>query len=123
LKLNARLQVFLRKLKTCSRGFAVAEFAVVLPAVIFLVSIFMWILSLCITQIQLVTAAGQIVRTVSRGGDARVIENSLPKGTTVRVSKDSEVFNVLVSNNQRLPFRIFSWSIKLHAESHALAET
>ena len=120
---TTRLQVFLRKLKTCSRGFAVAEFAVVLPAVICLVSIFIWILSLCITQIQLVTAAGQIARTVSRGGDAVAIEKSLPIGTTVSVLKDTEVINVLVSNKRKFPFRIFTWSIKLHANSHALVET
>ena len=48
-------------------GFATAEFAIVLPAVVFVLAFIMWVLSLFITQLQIQSASYSIARNIARG--------------------------------------------------------
>ena len=117
------LRDHIRLMWSRNHGYAVAEFAVMLPAVIFLMTILLWLLNLCFTQIQLETSAGTIARQLSRdGADAAVIEHLRVKETKVTTNQIGNVIEVKVSTIENFPIKQLNWSVHLVATSNILAE-
>lgn len=115
---------FKRKLKSHNHGFATAEFAIVLPAVVLITGIFMWILSLCITQIKLESAAHVIARQESRGTTANNIVNELKSGGfSTQVDRVGEFVEVTVEGSRKLLSGGINFTVNMRAKSVAVAET
>lgn len=98
------------------RGFATAEFAVVLPAVIFVGAIILWVLSLFITQLQIQSASYVIARNVARGQqESAFAHEHIPTEFRVQKTIQNNLVTVKVSVrksvlNQRIP-----WAVELSA--------
>jgi len=102
-------------------GFATAEFAVVLPAVIFIGSIFVWVLSLCVTQLQIESAAYWATRELIRGDKipARLID-ALPHNSTLREQRSGNILTVTVATKRTIRIPGIPWAVELkaHASGH-----
>lgn len=98
------------------RGFATAEFAVVLPAVIFIGAIILWVLSLFITQLQIQSASYVIARNVARDQqESSFAHEHIPTEFKVQKTIQNNLVTVKVSVrksvlNQRIP-----WAVELSA--------
>jgi len=98
------------------RGFATAEFAIVLPAVVLVGAMILWALSLFITQLQLQSASYSIAREIARGQtNVANLQEQLPSDFKVAkmISNDSVTVKIEVRKsilNQKLP-----WAIQLSA--------
>ena len=98
------------------RGFATAEFAIVLPAVVFVGAMLLWALSLFITQLEIQSASYSIARDISRGQlDSTIQESQLPADYNVHTTISNNFVTVKIDvrkslMNQRLP-----WGIELSA--------
>ena len=91
------------------RGFATAEFAMVLPAVFLMGVMILWVLSLFITQIQIQSASYLIARDVARNQmDIYDPQKQLPADFEVHKTITNNLVTVKVSVhksllNQRVP--------------------
>jgi len=98
------------------RGFATAEFAIVLPAVVLVGAMLLWVLSLFITQLEIQSASYSIARDISRGQIINAnLESQLPADYKVRKTITNNFVTVEIGvrkplMNQRLP-----WGIELSA--------
>jgi len=98
------------------RGFATAEFAMVLPAVVLVGAMILWALSLFITQLQLQSASYSIARQIARGEtNVANLQNQLPSDFKVQrvISNNSVTVKIAVRKsllNQQVP-----WAIQLSA--------
>ena len=119
-----RVQGLLRNFRPCTHGFAVAEFAIVIPAIIMIAVISLWLLSLCIRQVQLETAAGSIARELSRhNSNPEVINQLTPAETKLHTKFDGEFVVAELQATEQFPFRLFPLRIDLHACSRAIQES
>ena len=117
-----RLQAFVRKFMSCSRGYAVAEFAVTLPAILLTAFFCTWFLSLCVTQIQLETLAGSAAREISRG-NLHVKETSVwPVNVHMQITQHADVVTVSIEKLQLFPIKFLRLTTQLHASSTAKIE-
>jgi len=98
------------------RGFATAEFAIVLPAVVLVGAMLLWVLSLFITQLEIQSASYSIARDISRGQVASGnLGSHLPANYEVNKTITNNFVTVKINVqksllNQRLP-----WGIELSA--------
>lgn len=90
-----------RQLFADERGSITAEFALVLPAVIFTLALIIAGISVAALQISYITAAAQIARLDARGDDvlAQQIENQLPQHSTVIKQRDGQLLCVTVQGS------------------------
>jgi hypothetical protein len=99
-------------------GFATAEFAVVLPAVIFMGAVLIWALSLCVTQLQIESAAYSATRELIRGDKIPTsLLAALPPNSTISQEVSGDVLTVSVSARQTIGIPGMPWSVELQAHS------
>ena len=95
-----------------THGFAVAEFAMTIPALLIIVAMSVSLIGVTVTQIQLESAAALGARIIGRGDPfPDSFRNSLPEGTEVIVKPDVDVVEVTLKTVRKfsggfLPFRI-----------------
>ena len=112
-----------KRLVQRSQGFAVAEFAIVLPAVIFVAAMVISMLGITITQIQLESAAAHGARIVGRGDPIPdSYRNALPSNTTITTTPNGEIVEVTLHTNYSLGPSWFARHIELAASARARLE-
>ena len=81
-----------RQLVQRTHGYAVAEFAIVLPAILFVAAIVFSLIGITATQIQLESSAAMAARIIGRGDPLPdSYRNSLPVGTQIFARPDGDV--------------------------------
>ena len=106
-----------------THGYAVAEFAVVMPAILFVVAIVISIFGITTTQLQLESAAVMGARIIGRGDPLPdSYQNSLPFGTQILAIPEGEVVELVLSTTRNIGLPSISYSFKLTAKARALLE-
>jgi hypothetical protein len=106
-----------------AHGYAIAEFAIAIPALLFVLAISLSVVGLTITQIKLESAATLGARMVGRGDQIpESFLNSLPAGTEVVINSEIEVVEVKLTNLKEIGFKSFPLSVELTATSRARLE-
>lgn len=92
------------------RGMVTAEMAVLAPFGVAFALLLLWVVSLGLTQVQLVDAAREAARLVARGEPvahaSEVARRQAPPDATVRVSGRGGLVTVRVSARSRLPLPV-----------------
>lgn len=110
------------------RGMVTAETAVVLPFLAALTFLFLWMVSLGITQVKLVDTAREAARMTARGDQAEVVrdaaERMAPEGAQVEIDDDGGATTVVVEVDARPAVPILGHlpSIGLRAKSVTATE-
>ena len=108
-----------------SNGYAIAEFALAIPALLIVVAMSVSLVGLTITQIQLESAAALGARIVGRGDPIPdSFRNSLPDSTEIIIEPDAEVEVVqfTLKTTKNISFMLFPYRIDLTASSRARLE-
>lgn len=106
-----------------THGYAVAEFAIVLPAILFIVAIIFTLLGITTTQLQLESSAAMGARIIGRGDPLPdSYRNSLPLGTQIASRPDNEVVEVILTTTRNIGLPYFSYSLTLTAKARARLE-
>lgn len=106
-----------------SQGFAVAEFAIVLPAMALVAGLLMSMLGIVITQIQLESAAALGARIIGRGDPIPdSYRNALPSNTTITTTPNGEIVEVTLRANYNLGPSWLARHINLTASAQARLE-
>jgi len=108
-----------------SHGYAIAEFALAIPALLIVVAMSVSLVGLTVTQIQLESAAALGARIVGRGDPIPdSFRNSLPEGTEIVIEPDAEVEVVqfTLKTTKNISFMLFPYRIDLTASSRARLE-
>ena len=106
-----------------SHGYAIAELAIAIPALLFIVAISLSIIGLTVTQIKLESAAALGARMIGRGEPIpESFLSSLPTGTKVIVNNDNEVVDVKLVTRKEIGLEPASFQIELAANSRARLE-
>lgn len=105
------------------RGFATAEFAMVLPAVVLVGVMILWVLSLFITQIQIQSASYLIARDVARNQmNIYDPQKQLPADFEVHKTITNNFVTVKVRVHKSLLNQRVPWGVDLSAVSIAELE-
>lgn len=106
-----------------THGYAVAEFAVVIPAILFVVAIVISLFGITTTQLQLESAAVMGARILGRGDPLPdSYQNSLPIGTHVTAIPEGEVVEVVLTTTRNIRLPSISYSFTLTAKARARLE-
>lgn len=106
-----------------THGYAVAEFAVVLPAILFVVAIVLSLLGITTTQLQLESSAVMGARIIGRGDPLPdSYRNSLPFGTQILAIPEGEIVEVVLTTTRDIGFSFISYSFTLTAKARARLE-
>ena len=106
-----------------SHGYAVAEFAIVLPAAVFVVAMVLGVFSIATTQIQLESAAAHAARIVGRGDKLPdSYRNALPENTSVIVTSLGDTIEVSLQTDYTLGPTWLDRDIELRASARARLE-
>ena len=108
-----------------SHGYAIAEFALAIPALLIVVAMSVSLVGLTITQIQLESAAALGARIVGRGDPIPdSFRNSLPDSTEIIIEPDAEVEVVqfTLKTTKNIGLMLFPYRIDLSASSRARLE-
>ena len=106
-----------------THGYAVAEFAIVLPAIFFVVAIAISLLGITATQIQLESGAAMGARIIGRGDPLPdSFRESLPSGTQILAKPDGEVVEVILTTTRNMGLPFLSHSFTLTAKARARLE-
>ena len=106
-----------------THGYAVAEFAVVIPAILFVVAIVISLFGITTTQLQLESAAVMGARILGRGDPLPdSYRNSLPIGTHVTAIPEGEVVEVVLTTTRNIGLPSISYSFTLTAKARARLE-
>ncbi len=106
-----------------THGYAVAEFAVVIPAILFVVAIVISLFGITTTQLQLESAAVMGARILGRGDPLPdSYRNSLPIGTHVTAIPEGEVVEVVLTTTRNIGLPSISYSFTLMAKARARLE-
>ena len=106
-----------------THGYAVAEFAVVMPAILFVVAIVISLLGITTTQLQLESAAVMGARIVGRGDPLPdSYRNSLPLGTQILAIPEGEVVELVLTTTRNIGLPSISYSFTLTAKARARLE-
>ncbi len=106
-----------------THGYAVAEFAIVLPAILFVVAMAISLMGITATQIQLESSAALGARIIGRGDPLPdSYRNSLPAGTQILAKPDGDVVEVVLTTTQNLGLPFFAYSFTLTAKARARLE-
>ena len=108
-----------------SHGYAIAEFALAIPALLIVVAMSVSLVGLTITQIQLESAAALGARIVGRGDPIPdSFRNSLPDSTEIIIEPDAEVEVVqfTLKTTKNIGLMLIPYRIDLTASSRARLE-
>ena len=106
-----------------THGYAVAEFAVVMPAILFVVAIVISLFGITTTQLQLESAAVMGARILGRGDPLPdSYRNSLPIGTHVTAIPEGEVVEVVLTTTRNIGLPSISYSFTLTAKARSRLE-
>ena len=102
-------------------GYAVAEFAVVIPASISVLGVSLWLIGISLTKFELQNYANNAARLIARGEtpSAEFLAGA-PSGMELNVTENENQIKVLTQVMQTLP--IFNKQIQLTSEAIALSE-
>jgi len=106
-----------------THGYAVAEFAIVLPAVLFVVAIVISLFGITTTQLQLESGAVMGARIIGRGDPLpNSYRNSLPFGTQILAVPEGDVVEVVLTTTRDIGFPFISYTFTLTAKARARLE-
>lgn len=102
-------------------GYAVAEFAITLPALISVFAICLWSIGFGITKFQLESYTHSVARTLARGEQvSETAKENAPEKLQVNVSQNNGRIQVTTSVLKTLP--ILKKEIKLTSYAEAMSE-
>ena len=106
-----------------SHGYAVAEFAMVIPALLMVVAMSVSLIGLTVTQIKLESAAALGARIVGRGDPIPdSFRNALPEGTEIIVNPQNEVVEFTLKTSRNFDLAILTYPVELTASARARLE-
>ena len=108
-----------------SHGYAIAEFAMAIPALLIVVAMSVSLVGLTVTQIQLESSAALGARIVGRGDPIPdSYRNSLPEGTEIVIEPDAEaeVVQFTLKTTKNIGVMLFQYRIELMASARARLE-
>ncbi len=109
-----------RDFRTACAGFAVVEFVVVLPALLFFSYLAVWLIGLGVLQLQLHNDAVTAVRFIARGDSLpRELKPDFDVNRIMTVRLNNQMVHVDMAKRRKLP--IVNRDIEIHA--HAVART
>jgi len=112
-----------RQLVQRTHGYAVAEFAIVLPAILFVASIIFTLIGITTTQIQLESSAVMAARIIGRGDPLPdSYRNSLPVGTQIFAKPNGDVVEVILTTTRSIGLPLLSHDFTLTATAWARLE-
>jgi len=112
-----------RQLVQRTHGYAVAEFAIVLPAILFIASIIFTLIGITTTQIQLESSAVMAARIIGRGDPLPdSYRNSLPVGTQIFAKPNGDVVEVILTTTRSIGLPLLSHDFTLTATAWARLE-
>lgn len=112
-----------RHLVQRTHGYAIAEFAMALPALLIVVAMSISLISVTVTQIKLESAAALGARIVGRGDPIPdSFRNSLPEGTEIIVKPEIEVVEVTLKTTRNFGLAFFPYELELSASARARLE-
>ena len=108
-----------------SHGYAIAEFAMAIPALLIVVAMSVSLVGLTVTQIQLESSAALGARIIGRGDPIPdSYRNSLPEGTEIVIEPDAEaeVVQFTLKTTKNIGVMLFQYRIELIASARARLE-
>ena len=106
-----------------THGYAIAEFALAIPALLIIVSMAVSLIGLAVTQIQLESSAALGARIIGRGDPIPdSFRNSLPEGTEITVEPDVEVVKFTLKTSRNIGLMLLPYRIELTANARARLE-
>jgi hypothetical protein len=106
-----------------THGYAIAEFAMAIPALLIVVAMSISLISLTVTQIKLESAAALGARIVGRGDPIPdSFRNSLPEGTEIIVKPEIEVVEVTLRTTRNFGLAFFPYELELSASARVRLE-
>ena len=106
-----------------THGYAIAEFAMVIPALLIIVAMAVSLIGLTTTQIQLESAAALGARIVGRGDPIPdSFRNSLPVGTEIFINPENDVVEFTLKSTRNIGLRVFPYQVVLTANARARLE-
>jgi len=106
-----------------THGYAVAEFAMVIPALLMVVAMSISLIGLTVTQIKLESAAALGARIVGRGDPIPdSFRNALPEGTEIIVNPQNEVVEFTLKTSRNFDLAILTYPVELTASARARLE-
>ena len=106
-----------------THGYAIAEFALAIPALLIIVSMAVSLVGLTVTQIQLESSAALGARIIGRGDPIPdSFRNSLPEGTEITVESDVEVVKFTLKTSRNAGLMLLPYRIELTANARARLE-
>ncbi len=112
-----------RQLVQRTHGYAVAEFAIVLPAILFVAAIVFSLIGITTTQIQLESSAAMAARIIGRGDPLPdSYRNSLPVGTQIFAKPNGDVVEVILTTTRSIGLPLLSHDFTLTATAWARLE-
>ena len=108
-----------------SHGYAIAEFAMAIPALLIVVAMSVSLVGLTVTQIQLESSAALGARIIGRGDPIPdSYRNSLPEETEMIIEPDAEAEVVLftLKTTKNMGVMLFQYRIELMASARARLE-
>lgn len=106
-----------------THGYAIAEFALAIPALLIIVSMAVSLIGLTVTQIQLESSAALGARIIGRGDPIPdSFRNSLPEGTEITVEPEVEVVKFTLKTSRNIGLMLLPYRIELTANARARLE-
>ena len=108
-----------------SHGYAIAELAMAIPALLIVVAMSVSLVELTVTQIQLESSAALGARIIGRGDPIPdSFRNSLPKETEIIIEPDAEteVVQFTLKTTKEISLMLFPHRIELTASARARLE-
>lgn len=108
-----------------SHGYAIAELAMTIPALLIIVAMSVSLMGLTVTQIQLESSAALGARIIGRGDPIPdSFRNSLPAGTEIVIEPDpkGEMVQFTLRSTKNIGLMLFQYRIELTASSRARLE-
>ena len=106
-----------------SHGYAIAELAMAIPALLIIVAMSVSLVGITVTQIQLESAAALGARIVGRGDPIPdSFRNSLPEGTEVIIEPEVEVIRFTLKTKKKFGLALIPYQIELSASARARLE-
>ena len=108
-----------------SHGYAIAEFAMAIPALLIVVAMSVSLVGLTVTQIQLESSAALGARIIGRGDPIPdSYRNSLPEETEMIIEPDAEaeVVQFTLKTTKNIGVMLFQYRVELIASARARLE-
>lgn len=106
-----------------THGYAIAELALAIPALLVIVAMSVSLIGLTVTQMQIESAAALGARIVGRGDPIPdSFRNSLPAGTEIVIEPDAEIVKFTLKTSKNIGLVLFPYRIDLTASARARLE-